>query len=68
MPPQPTTYQYDFLVILTMYVWVPLAIAFLGLCVACLRPRTRSSIVGALLTLSYLAFAPVSIRVFQYFG
>ena len=51
-----------------MYVWVPLALAFLGLCVACLRPRTRSSIVGALLTLSYLALAPVSVRVFQYFG
>ena len=55
-----------------MYVWVPLAVAFLGLmcvvCLACLRSRARSSLVGALLTLSYLAFAPVSIRVFQYFG
>ena len=51
-----------------IYVWAPLGIAALGLAVALLRPRARESIVGGLLTLSYLVFAPVSIRVFQYFG
>ena len=53
---------------LTLYVWAPLGVAALGLGVACVRPGARPTIVGGLLTLSYLVFAPVSIRVFQYFG
>ena len=50
------------------YVWGPLLIAALGMLGACVRPKARSTIVGGLLAFSYLVFAPVSIRVFQYFG
>ena len=64
----PRTAQYDFLDMLYAYVWTPLLIVAAGGIVACVCPRARSTIVGGLLALSYLVFAPVSIRVFQYFN